>query len=474
MQVPNGNYINGEWRTDGDHQLEVINKYTSEVINTVPEANAALLEEAITNTEIAFQSYSNTTAEERQNLLLKLTEALKANKDFFAQLISQEAGKPITYAKAEVERSITTLFNCARQSTQFTGEMIPMDYGAGSTKTAYTIKKPIGPVLGIAPFNFPLNLALHKIGPALAVGCSILIKPSPYTPLSLLAFAQLFDEVGGPNGVLNVLHTSIENAETMVKSDVFKMLSFTGSPQIGWKLKDIVGKKKVALELGGNAGAYIDEDAYIEKVAAQCAIGAFLYSGQICISTQRIYIHESIYTAFVEALKFASEKLKVGDPNKEDTIVGPLIDDIHVNRINDWVLEAKEAGAEIITGGTVINKSHRLYAPTILANVSPDLKVSCEEVFGPVVIVEPVKDYKVAVEKLNDSKFGLQAGMFVRDIEKIKWISHHLEVGGIIFNNVPGFRVDTMPYGGVKDSGLCREGITYAMEEMTEPRLIVY
>lgn len=474
MQIPKANFIDGKWMGEGKSTLVVKNKYTAQEMTLIPNANQKQIELAIESANKAFETYKYTSAEDRKQLLLELADSLKQKKDFFSDLISQEAGKPISYAKAELERCITTLEATAERCLTFSGEMVPMDYGLGKGKTAYTKRYPIGPIIAIAPFNFPLNLALHKIAPALAVGCSIVIKPSPYTPLSLLAFAKLFEEVKGLKGLLNVVNCDVEEAELLVRNESFKMLSFTGSPQVGWHLKNIAGKKKVALELGGNAGVYVDHDSDMDTVAKQCAIGAFLYSGQICISTQRLFVHEAIYDEFVQKLKVETEQLKVGKLDNEETLVSSLIDKVHLERIDAWVREAVEEGANLDLGGKIISEDHNLYAPTILSNVKDHSKVNCEEVFGPVVIVEKVKDYQEGVKRLNDSKFGLQAGVFVKDIEKIKWISDHLEVGGIIFNNIPGFRVDTMPYGGVKDSGFGREGMQYAMEEMTEPRLIVY
>lgn len=474
MYIPKGNFINGKWLSSDDAQLTIYNKYDLNQISLLPYASKEQVLLAISSAQEAYDKYKFSSQEEKQNLLLALADKLKEQKAFFAALISEESGKPITYARAEVERSISTLWNSAVNATMHNGEMIPMDYGLGKGKLAYTKKFPIGPIIAISPFNFPLNLALHKIAPALAVGCSVVIKPSEYTPLSLLAFAKVFEDVGGPKGLLNIVNCQITEAELLVRSATFKMLSFTGSPEVGWHLKNIAGKKKVTLELGGNAGVYIDADADIEEVAKKCAIGSFLYAGQICISTQRIYVHESIYDDFILILKKESEKLPVGDPSHEKTIVGPLIDKSHLERIHKWVRESIDLGAQLISGGKIKSEVNNLYAPTILTNVPETAKLNCEEVFGPVVVVEKVTDYKEGVNRINNSRYGLQSGIFVNDIHKMNWIVQHLEVGGIIFNNVPAFRLDTMPYGGIKDSGLGREGIKYAMDEMTESKLVVY
>jgi len=473
--LKSANYINNEWLTDGTGStLKVVDKFTQETMAEIPLATEAQMEQAIVSAEHSFKSFRKWSAGKKAEYLVKLKDALEAKKEEFAHLIVAEAGKPIGYARAEVARCLVTLETAAREAMTFSGEMVPLDYGAGTGKTAFTKRFPIGPIACISPFNFPLNLALHKIAPALACGCTIVLKPAPQSPLTCLAFAALCEEVGYPAGVINILVCDIPVAEKMVVDPRLKMLSFTGSPQVGWYLKNIAGQKKVALELGGNAAVIVDETSDLKEAATKTANGAFLYAGQICISTQRIYVHEKVYADFKNNLVEAINQLHAGNPEDEKVTVGPIIDKGHFDRINDWVNEAKADGAEILTGGKVAHEDGNVYAPTLLTNTSKGMKVVDEEVFGPVAILEKVASFEEAIERTNDSQFGLQAGVFTNRVDHMKMAHEELEVGGIIINNVPGFRLDSMPYGGVKASGLGREGIRYAMEEMTEPRLMVY
>lgn len=470
------NYINQSWHAEGNGKfLSVIDKYTQEEIAQVPFCTEQQMEEAIAGSVSGFNELRNWSAGKRSEALQKMYDALKDNQEEFAQLIAAEAGKPIGYARGEIARCLDTIKTAVHEALRFDGEMVPMDYNNGEGKVAFTRRFPIGPIAAISPFNFPLNLALHKIAPAIACGCSIVLKPAPQTPLVALAFAKL---VAGaeclPKGAFSVLVADIPEAEKLVTDDRMKMLSFTGSPQIGWHLKNIIGKKKVALELGGNASVIIDDSANLMQAAKTTAIGAFLYSGQICISTQRIFVHQNVFNEFQSLLVEEVEKLKVGDPRDEKVMVGPIIQPVHVERISNWVLEAIEKGAKLLTGGTLLSEEHGLYSPTLLTNTKKGMKVCDEEVFGPVAILESVGSFGEAIELTNDSVFGLQAGVYTNNFEHVKLAHRELEVGGVMINNVPGFRIDSMPYGGVKDSGLGREGIKYTMEEMTEPRLLVY
>ncbi len=474
--ITSSNYINGEWHSKGNSEfLQVIDKYTQEEITKVPFCSNDQMETAIQSSVKGFEALKKWSAGQRSDALEKMRVGLVENKEAFAQLIAAEAGKPIGYARGEMDRCIDTLKTAVSEALRFDGEMVPMDYNNGAGKVAFTRRFPIGPIAAISPFNFPLNLALHKIAPAIACGCSIVLKPAPQTPLVALAFAKLVHDLDClPKGALNVLVADIPEAEKLVTDERMKFLSFTGSPQIGWKLKEICGKKKVALELGGNASVIVDETADIAQAAKLSAIGAFLYSGQICISTQRIFVHESISEAFTKLLVAEIEALKVGDPRDEKVMVSSIIQPVHVERISDWVNEAVEQGAKVLTGGKLLSEEHGLYAPTLLTNTKREMKVCAEEAFGPVAIVESFSNYQEAIEQTNDSVFGLQAGVFTNNFEHVKIAHQELEVGGVMINNIPGFRIDSMPYGGVKDSGLGREGIKYTMEEMTEPRLLVY
>ena len=475
LDLPSANFVNNEWRTEGSGaSLTVTRKYTGEALAELPMAGPELMEEAIEGAVSAFAELKTWSAGRRSVMLAKLRDALAGRRQEFIDLIVAEAGKPVAYAANEIDRCLVTLDTAVREALTFTGELVPVDYHQGEGKTAFTRRFPIGPIVAISPFNFPLNLALHKIAPAFAVGCSVVLKPAPQAPLVALAFADLVREVGYPKGALNVLVCDIPVAQSLVTDPRMKMLSFTGSPSVGWHLKSIAGEKKVVLELGGNAAAIVDESAEVAETAQAIAIGAFLYAGQICISTQRIYVHAAIYEEFEKALLAAIKALKSGDPNDPHVINGPLIDAGHRNRIDLWIREAQHAGAVILSGGKALNESANVYAPTVLTNTRPGMKVVDEEVFGPVAILEKVDSFEEAIQRTNASRFGLQAGVFTNRLDQMKQAHEQLEVGGIMMNNVPGFRVDNMPYGGVKASGLGREGIRYSMEEMTEGRLLIY
>jgi len=470
-----GNYINGEWNeTVSDDFLEVVDKYSQEPMVKLPLASESDIENAITSSLKGFEKLKSWSAGKRSEHLQKLWHALDKRTDEIVEIIVKEAGKPKAYAQSEVKRSLATIEASAVEAKRFAGEIVPIDFDAGEGKTAFTKRFPVGPILCITPFNFPLNLVLHKVAPALAAGCSVIVKPAPQSPLSSLFLANLIDEVGYPPGAANFLNCDIPLSEKMVRDERIAMVSFTGSEKVGWYIKSICGTKKVALELGGNAAVIIDKDTDLKTVAKTVANGAFLYAGQICISTQRILVHESVFTEFQTLLIQETKNLTVGDPKDESTIVGPLIDKSHLERVSTWVNEAKDAGAKVLNGGAVADEKRNVYQPTLLTQTKSPMKVLDEEVFGPVAIIESVKSFDEAIEKANDSKFGLQIGVYTNNFEHVKKAHNELEVGGVIINNVPGFRIDSMPYGGVKMSGFGREGIKYAMEEMTEPRLIVY
>lgn len=473
--VNKGNYIAGKWyyKGSGEH-LTVLDKYTGDVMAKLPLATQTQAEEAIQASKTGFEAYKKWSAGKRSNALFKLRDALKEHQEGLAQLIVDESGKPLDYAQGEISRCITTVEIAAMEALRLTGETVPIDFDAGQGKTAFTKPFPIGPILCITPFNFPLNLVLHKVAPALAVGCSVIIKPAPQTPLSTLALCSLVEKLNLPQGTFNVVNCDIPVAEKMVRDDRLPKLSFTGSEKVGWYLKGIAGRKKVTLELGGNAPAIIDESADIEDALKKLIVGTYIYAGQVCISTQRILVHEKIYDDFSKRLIDAIDQINVGNPSEHGTLAGPVIDKGNLNRINDWVNEAVEQGAEVLAGGRVTSETHNIYAPTLLGNTNTNMKVNCAEVFGPVAIIESFKDFDEAIALANDSDYGLQAGVFTNSFENFKKAHEELEVGGVIINNVPGFRIDSMPYGGIKGSGFGREGIKYAMKEMTEERLLVY
>lgn len=468
-------FINNEWIGHSTtNLLSVIHKYDQSVIATIPYADASEVQFAIANSVQGFQNYSKYSAQERHDLILKIRDGLKDEKEKFVNLIVSEAGKPIDYARAEIERCLMVLQLAAEEAMRLTGEVIPMDYGIGIGKSAHTKRVALGPVLAISPFNFPLNLALHKIAPALATGCSVILKPSPYTPLTALAFASLCKRMGVPAGVLNVVICKNEEAELMLKDERLKMLSFTGSADVGWSLKAKAGKKKVILELGGNAAVIVDRSANIEEAAKLIAIGSYNYSGQVCISVQRIFVDHSVFDQFVEKFRIAVSELQMGSPETVGVTVGPLIDRVHVERLQNWIAEAKSLGAQVLFGGEMADVEHHIMAPTLLTNTQENMKIVSEEAFGPIAVIEKVQYFDEVIRVINRSRYGLQAGLFTNQISQMKYAHEHLQVGALIMNGIPGFRVDSMPYGGVKDSGLGREGVRYAMEEMTEVRLLVY
>jgi glyceraldehyde-3-phosphate dehydrogenase (NADP+) len=382
-----------------------------------------------------------------------------------------EAGKPITDARREVARAVQTFTIAAEEAKRIPGEVIPLDWTPGMDSHLGILRRvPIGPVLGITPFNFPLNLVAHKVAPALAAGNPILIKPAPQTPLTALLLAEVGLEAGVPPGGLNVLPCDNRVAERLVVDPRFKLLSFTGSAAVGWMLKAKCGKKKVVLELGGNAGVIVEQDADLDFAAQRCASGGFGYAGQTCISVQRIFVHHSVVDLFTTKLLLQVARLKGGDPNDESTVVGPLIDQHAAHRVEEWIGEAVAQGARVLLGG---KRMGSVVEATVLTNVTPTMKVSCQEVFGPVVTVTPYRQFDEALQAMNRSEYGLQAGVFTQDVNKVFHAFRHLEVGAVLVNEIPTFRAEHMPYGGVKDSGLGREGLRISIEEMTEPRFLV-
>jgi acyl-CoA reductase-like NAD-dependent aldehyde dehydrogenase len=469
------NYVAQEWVTEGDGSFNtVLDKYTGAELARLPNATEAHMEAAIQAAHEVFPVFRQWSAGQRSTALERLTSLIEEHQEELAQLIMKEGGKPISYARNEIARCVTTVKTAAAETLRFGGETVPIDFDAGSGKLAFTTRHPIGPIACITPFNFPLNLVLHKVAPALAVGCPVIVKPAPQAPLSTMALATLVEMAGYPKGVFSAMVCDIPVAEKMVRDDRMAMLSFTGSDKIGWYLKSICGKKPVALELGGNAAVIIDQGSDLGTAAKLTAVGAFIYAGQVCISTQRIFAVGSAHDEFQDRLLKEIRKLKVGDPSDPDVLVGPIIDKGHLDRIESWVKEAADGGADVLCGGKVKDAEHNLFEPTLISGATGSMKVSCAEVFGPVAIIEHVTDFDQAIRRTNDSNYGLQAGVFTNDFAHVKQAHAELEVGGVMINNVPGFRIDSMPYGGVKDSGLGREGLKYAMDDMTEPRLLVY
>ena len=462
--------VNGEWLTDGD-PLEILSPYDHSVVGTCYRATAAHADAAVKASQRAFESTRRMPSFERQRILRAISEGIRAREEEFARLIALEAGKPIKMARAEVSRAVFTFAIAAEEATRIAGEWLPLDWQPSTAGRGAIVRRfSLGPILAITPFNFPLNLVAHKVAPAIAAGCTIVLKPAPKTPLTSFLLAEVIEKSGWPAGAFNALLLSNSDAEQLVSDDRLKMLSFTGSAPVGWALKSKSGKKKVALELGGNAGVIVHSDWPIDDAAARCVVGGYAYAGQTCISVQRIFVHRKIEQHFLGKLTEGVQKLKSGDPLDDSTDVGPMISEDAARRAASWIEEAAQAGATIVTGG----KRHGSFVdPAILTHTRPDMKVSCQEVFAPVVLVEPYDDFDDAIRRVNDSPYGLQAGVFTRDAKLLFRAFEELEVGGVIAGDMSSFRIDHMPYGGVKESGMGREGLRYAIEEMTEQRILV-
>src|SRR5205809_4466716 len=462
-------YVAGSWRT-GRGTLDVHSPYDGSVAETLGIPTDDDVEEAVGTATETFRESRHLPTHVRAEALAHISRRIAERMDELAELVAREGGKPLKWSKVEVTRAVSTFRWASEEARRFGGEFMLLDTEQSLGSRAGIIRRfAFGPVLGISPFNFPVNLVAHKVAPALAVGAPIVVKPAGVTPLGALALAELFDETDLPKGMLSVLPISSERAQALVEDRRFKKLSFTGSG-IGWKLKGLDPHKHATLELGGNAGVIVHSDADLDHAAARVAVGGYYQAGQSCISVQRVLIQSEVYDDFLARLVKEIESLKVGDPIDPSTDVGPLIDHDALERVDAWVKEAVDRGAEVLTGG---KREDPLYYPTILANTSPEMRVRCQEVFGPVITVQPYQTFEEALAEVNDSEYGLQAGLFTSSIERAMLAHRELEVGGIVVNDTSAFRADQMPYGGSKESGYGREGLRYAMEEMTEPRIMV-
>ncbi|HEU4588767.1 MAG TPA: aldehyde dehydrogenase family protein [Gemmatimonadales bacterium] len=430
------------------------------------------LEAAIAAAQQAFRELRAWPRHRRHALLDRIARAVTADRELLAHLISADSGKPISQALAEVDRAALTFAFAADEARRFGGEYVPMDVDPRTAGMSGLVERfPIGPISAISPFNFPLNLIAHKVAPALAVGSAVVLKPPPQAPLTAFRLGELLAECGVPAGGYNVVHLPVPIAERLATDPRFGLLTFTGSAKVGWHLKGVAGRKKVTLELGGNAAAIVHEDAPdLDWVAERLATGAFAYAGQVCIKVQRVLVHRAVYRRFVRRFVEATEALKVGDPADPKTVVGPMIDDGAAERVESWIREAESAGARMLLRG---RRRGRLLRPTIIENPARELKVECEEVFGPVATVREYASWPRALAMVNESPYGLQAGVFTQNTKRAFEAFRQLDVGGVIVNDFPTLRVDHYPYGGVKSSGFGREGVRYAMEDMSEPRMLV-
>jgi len=471
MPRPRPLFIDGRPVDTGRHAV-IRSPYDGREVAEVALGSAADMEAATVAAVRAFGVTRRLSRRQRADILLRVAAGVAGRKEGIAATMTDEMGKPLQFARAEVDRCVTTFTLAAEEARRWSGEVVPVDiepHTAGFQ--ALTIMVPLGPIAAISPFNFPLNLVAHKLAPCLAVGSSMVLKPARQTPLEALALAEIVHEAGAPPGAFNVVNCEPAVGETLASDDRYPFLTFTGSVPVGWGLKKRAWRKRVALELGGNAACIVHQDADLDYAARKCVTGAFALAGQSCISVQRILVHEPIGVAFEKRLLEEVAQLKVGDPRDPSTTVGPVIDAGAADRIMAWIAEAKAGGARVLCGG---GREGNVIQPTVIADAGPELKVSCQEVFGPVVTIARYKTFKEAVRISDATAFGLQAGLFTHDIRLIRHAVENLDVGGLVVNDTPTTRIDNMPYGGRRDSGLGREGPRYAMHEMSEPRLLLF
>jgi len=463
-------YCGGEFlKTLSIHRIT--NPFDNSLIGQTYLGGDTELQKAISKAQSVELEVKNMPSFLKYEVLMQIAVSLKSEREFAAKILCLESAKPIKYALGEVDRAVQTFIIAAEEAKRLPKEYIDLDWTPSGVKKEGLVKYfPIGLVSGISPFNFPLNLAVHKIAPAIAAGCPIVLKPSSSTPLSTLFLAKIIDQTALPKGAVSIIPMDRHTGNQLVTDERFKLLTFTGSPDVGWKMKKETGKKKVVLELGGNAGVIVAKSANLTDAAQKCLIGGFAYSGQVCIHAQRIYVHKDIFDEFASKFIEKVKNLKDGDPINPDTDISSMIDESNAMRVENWVQEAMEEGAEILVGGKRIGS---YYPPTILSKTSNKMKVCSLEVFGPVVTLESFDQFEDAITKVNSSNYGLQAGVFTNQLSEANKAFDLLEVGGVIINDVPTFRVDHMPYGGIKDSGLGREGVKYAIFDMMEARVLV-
>lgn len=463
-------WINGQWQ-DTEKSYELTSPYSGEVIAHIAKASIQDVERAIEGAQQAFQLFKKTTAYERAEILYKVVDIMRQRKDELAEILALEAGKPITAGIAEIERTIATYQFAAEGAKQAKGETVPMDAAPGAgDRIGWTKREPLGVVSAITPFNFPFNLVAHKLGPAFAVGNTVVLKPATQTPLSAIVMADIFREAGLPDGALQIVTGSGgELSDTLVTHPYVKKVTFTGSGKVGLKIKEKIGLRKITLELGSNAAVIVEPSTPIDKIISRCVSGAFNFAGQVCISLQRIYVHSSIIDEFTKAFVVETEKLIVGDPLDKNTDVSAMINPNEVVRIRDWIEEAQEQGAVIATGGVFTERS---LTPTVMTNVTADMKIVCQETFAPIVSIVSYETLDDAIRLVNESDLGLNAGIYTNILSDALYAADELQAGAVIINDIPTFRVDNMPYGGVKMSGYGREGIKWAIEEMTDMKFI--
>lgn len=453
-------------------KYNVKNKSNNQVFADCSLAFEKDVDKAIEAAHNAFEITKKLPAHRRKTILQRIASELFKQKEEIATLISIETGKPIKLSRIEVERAINTFQIAAEEVDKISGEVLTLDITEQSeNRFGITRRFPIGPVLAITPFNFPINLAAHKIAPAIAVGNTIVFKPATTAMVTGNKLASIINEVSQIPGLINSINCSGSVLEKFLSDERIKKISFTGSCEVGWRIKQLAVKQKVTLELGGNAGVMVDKDANLDFAIPRLVSGSFAHAGQICISVQRIFVHIEIFEKFINRFVEETSKVKCGDPLDENVIVGPMITENDAKRIEEWVNEAQAQGAKILIGG---KRKGDFYKPTVLTNTKPEMKVNTLEAFAPIVTIEPVENFEEGIKQINNSRYGLQAGVFTNNLKNALYAFDNVEVGGLIINDYPTFRVDNMPYGGVKDSGFGREGLKYAIEEMTEPKLAVF
>jgi len=468
---PHPIFLAGRW-VDSPDRLEVSNPANADQpAGLTYNATAEQYEEAVTAAQAAFEVTRRLPAYERGRMLREISAGIKGRREELGRLIATESGKPIKDSLVEVDRAVLTFRLGAEEAERMTGELIPLDLMPSSRgRVGVTRRFPIGPIAGISPFNFPLNLAAHKVSPALASGNPIVLKPPSKDPLTMLTVAEIIAEAGVPDGSVSILPMTREVGDRMVEDDRFKLLTFTGSPSVGWGMKARAGKKKVVLELGGNAGVIVDATADLDWAVKRILVGAFLYSGQVCISVQRMFVHESIWDDLLARFIEGAKAVRVGDPLDPETELGPMVDAKAAERTQSWVDEAVALGGRVLLGGKADGS---FFPPTVLVDTPSEAQVCSNEAFAPLVVAFPFSDFGQAIRQVNDSFYGLQTGVFTNDLSHSWQAFNELEVGGVIVNDVPTYRIDHMPYGGVKDSGQGREGLRWAIEDMTELRIMV-
>lgn len=471
MKIINKVFINGQW-LGSDENMDIVNPFDQVILGSVPKANRELLDLAITAATHCFEKYKNFPAHTRCAILEKTADLLLKHCDEITRMIVLESGKAWKYANGEVHRAVQTFKFAAEEAKRIHGETVTMDAVPGAeNRLGFYFRQPIGVIGAITPFNFPLNLVAHKVAPALAAGNTVVLKPSSYTPFTAFNLGEILHKAGLPDGALNIVTGyGATIGEWLVSDPRVAMATFTGSPPVGKKIQCLAGLKKTTLELGSNSAVIIDESANLDQAVTSCVVGSFANSGQICISVQRIYVHEKVFDTFVDKFVNLTHQQKIGNPLDKDCDVGPMITLAEAERVETWIQEAVTEGAKVLAGG---KRNGAILEPTVLTNVQENMKVICDEVFGPVVSIVPVKDIQEAIQKVDNSRYGLQAGIFTQQLNHALQAIQQINVGGVIINDVPTFRADHMPYGGNKESGLGREGIKFAIEEMTNIKMVV-